>query len=84
MTHSEEAPFYGVSILRQKEQEYIKNLLRKYRYEEVNDELKSKIWNELQMEKYHGRITIPFKLVMKKDLFKKYPDVIEVILDTKV
>jgi hypothetical protein len=83
--HSEdEHPFYGIDIIRRKEQAYIENLLKKYRHEHVNDELKAKIWDELQMEKYNGHITIPFKVVMRRDALKKYPDYIEIILDTKV
>jgi len=83
-SHSDKHPFYGVNIIRRREQEYIEQLLRKYRHEPVTEELKSKIWEELQMEKYAGRLTIPFKMNMKRDATKKYPDVIEVILDTKV
>lgn len=83
--HTEdEHPFYGIEIFRRKEQDYIKKLLKKYRNEAVTDELKAKIWDELQMEKYHGRITIPFKVVMRRDSSKKFPDYIEIILDTKV
>jgi hypothetical protein len=85
MGHSEgEHPFYGIEIICRKEQEYIQNLLKKYRCELVSDELKAKIWDELQMEKYKGNITIPFKIVMRRDASKKHPDYIEVILDTKV
>lgn len=79
-----EHPFYGVDIISRKEQLYIQDLLKKYRNEAVTDELKEKIWNELQMEKYKGNITIPFKVLIKRDATKKYPDVIEIILDTKV
>jgi hypothetical protein len=83
--HTEdEHPFYGIDIIRRQEQAYIKNLLKKYRHEPVTDELKGKIWEELQMEKYHGRVTIPFKVVMRRDALKKFPDYIEIILDTKV
>ena len=77
-------PFYGVHIIRRKEQEYIQQLLKKYRHEPVTDELKAKIWDELQMEKYKGSLTIPFKVVMRRDALKKYPEYIEIILDTKV
>ncbi|WP_068467882.1 hypothetical protein [Candidatus Protochlamydia phocaeensis] len=83
--HSEEEhPFYDIEIIRRKEQAYIQELLKKYRNAPVTDELKGKIWDELQMEKYKGNITIPFKVVMRKDNSKKFPDYIEVILDTKV
>lgn len=85
MTHDhEELPFYGVEVIRREQKELIKQLLEKYRHEPVSEELKGKIWDELQMEKYHGRITIPFKVVMRRDASRQYPDVIEVILDSKV
>lgn len=79
-----EHPFYGHEIIRRKEQEYIRKLLSKYQHEPVSDELKKKVWDELQMEKHYGRVTIPFKLAMRRDPYGKFPDCIEVILDTKV
>lgn len=79
-----EHPFYGKEIIRRSEQEYIQELLKKYRGMPVNDELKQKIWDELQMEKHYGRITIPFKLVLWRDPTGNYPEYVEVILDTKV
>lgn len=81
---TESHPFYGQEIIRRSEQEYINELLKKYRHEPVTEELQSKIWNELQMEKHAGHINIPFKVVMKRDPNKKFPDYIEIILDTKV
>lgn len=79
-----ERPFYGKPIIRRTEDEYINSLLEKYRNEPVNDALKQKVWDELQMEKHLGRITIPFKLATRLDPTGKFPDYIEVILDTKV
>lgn len=79
-----EHPFYGTHIFRDDEQEYIQKILRKYRKEPVTDELKAKIWDELQMEKHLGHIKIPFKVAMRRDATKKFPDYIEIILDTKV
>ena len=84
MEEEHEHPFYGFDIIRNREQQYIKNLLRKYQKEKVNDELKKKVWDELQMEKHLGKITIPFKLAVRCDPYGKFPDTIEVILDTKV
>lgn len=84
MAKHEEHYFYGHPIIRRKEQEYIKKLLMKYQHESVNEELKKKVWDELQMEKHYGRITIPFKLAVRKDPEGKFPDILEVILDTKV
>jgi hypothetical protein len=79
-----EHPFYGQDIYRQQEGLYIKKLLRKYRHEKVTDELKKKVWEELQMEKYKGNITIPFKIVTRLDSSGLFPEYIEVILDSKV
>lgn len=80
----EEHPFYGQTIIPRDQKAYIESLLKKYKNEPVSEELKKKIWDELQMEKYHGRVTIPFKLAVRKDPYGKFPDCIEVILDTKV
>jgi hypothetical protein len=79
-----EHPFYGYEIIRHDQEAYVRQLLQKYRHEQVSDELKKKIWDELQMEKYYGRVTIPFKIAMRRDASGKFPDYIEVILDTKV
>lgn len=79
-----EHPFYGYEIIRRSQQEYIQELLKKYRQEPVTDELKKKIWDELQMEKHLGHVTIPFKVVIRRDAYGRFPDYIEVILDTKV
>jgi len=79
-----EHPFYGVEIIREEQQRYIQGLLKKYRNQPVSEELKKKIWDELQMEKHYGRITIPFKMTTRRDPYGKYPEMIEIILDTKV
>lgn len=79
-----EHPFYGFDIIRRQQQEYIKNLLKKYRGQPVTEELKKKVWDELQMQKHLGLVTIPFKMTTRRDPYGKFPDVIEVILDTKV
>lgn len=84
MPESHEHFFYGHPILRYREQEHINRLLAKYRNEPVSEELKKKVWNELQMEKHYGRITIPFKMATRRDPYGKFPDCIEIILDTKV
>lgn len=83
MTHKEH-PFYGVEIHSDQEEAYIKKLLQKYQNEPVSDELRKKVWDELQNEKYLGNIKIPFKVVMRRDAYKQYPDCIEIILDTKL
>lgn len=84
MHEAHQHPFYGREIIRRQEQEYIKRLLEKYQSEPVTDELKKKVWDLLQTEKHLGRITIPFKLAVRRDPYGKFPDMIEIILDTKV
>lgn len=84
MEHEEEYPFYGTNIIRREEKEIIHHILQKYKGQKVSDELKKQIWDELQMAKYRGIITIPFKIAVRKDPLGKYPDYIEVILDSKV
>lgn len=84
MQEEQEHPFYGYEIIRRNEQAYIQNLLKKYKKERVTDDLRKKIWDEMQMEKHLGKITIPFKVVTRRDPSGKFPDFIEVILDTKV
>jgi len=77
-------PFYGHDIYRDREKKYIETILKKYRNEPATEELKKKIWNELQREKHCGNVTIPFKVVMRCDPSQKSGDYVEVILDTKV
>jgi hypothetical protein len=84
MDQEKEHPFYGTEIYRGREQDYINEILKKYKNEPVSDELKAKIWDDLQMEKHFGRVKIPFKVVMRRDATKKFPGYIEVILDTKL
>lgn len=79
-----EHPFYGFDIFRLQQQEYIQNLLKKYKNEPPNEDLKKKIWDELQMEKHLGKVVIPFKVTVRRDPYGKLPDYIEIILDTKV
>lgn len=81
---SHEHPFYGKDIIRGDEQAYIKKLVQKYHNDPVNDELKQKVWEELMEEKNQGRITIPFKLSLRRDATGKFPPYLEIILDTKV
>lgn len=79
-----EHPFYGHEIYADQEQEYINNILQKYKHEIASEELKQKIWDELQMERYYGRLKIPFKISLRRDIYGKFPDFVEVILDTKL
>ena len=67
-----------------RQQELIRKILQKYRGRTVDSALHQEIWDELQMEKHLGHITIPFKVIKKVDPEEKYPDTIEVLLDTKV
>lgn len=81
---SHEHPFYGIEIIRDQQANFIQSLLKKYKNEPVTEELKQKVWDELQWQKHLGNITIPFKMVMGKDPTGKIPEYIEIILDTKV
>ena len=80
----EEHPFYGYEIYRGDQEALIKRLLKKYESEPFSEELKKKVWDELQREKYLGNVTIPFKIAVRKDPYHRFPDKIEVILDSKV
>ncbi len=84
MHEHEDHPFYGKWIYRYREQKYIQKILKKYKHEPVSEELKKKIWDELQTAKHEGKVSIPFKLVTHRDPSGKFPEYIEVILDTKV
>lgn len=77
MRQRHEHPFYGHTIIPRKQKDYINNILKKYKGIPLSEELKKTIWNELQMEKHAGNITIPFKMIAKGDA-------IEIVLDTKV
>jgi hypothetical protein len=79
-----EHPFYGYEIYRNRQEEYIKKILKQFQNDPVNDDLKKKVWDLLQMEKYKGHVTIPFKMAVRRDPAGKFPDYIEVILDSKV
>jgi hypothetical protein len=76
--------FYGKEIDPESEQKIIEKILSKYRHRAVSEELKKTIYSELSAAKERGEITIPFKVVMRKDLSGKHRDYVEVILDTKV
>jgi hypothetical protein len=82
MTHAH--PFYGKEIFADREQEKVKALLAKFKGLPVDEELKAKIWDELQMQKSLGTISIPFKVAMRRDATGKFPPCIEVILDSKL
>jgi len=77
-------PFYGKEIDPGSEQEFIEKILAKYRNQLASEELKKSIHSELTAAKEKGDISIPFKVVMRKDTSGKHHDYIEVILDTKV
>ncbi|MEC7839027.1 MAG: hypothetical protein VX777_03190 [Chlamydiota bacterium] len=84
MSETKYHPFYGKDIISRNEHEKVEEILREFKGEPVTEELKKRIWDKLQMAKHQGIITIPFKVVMRRDRYKKYPDRVEVILDTKV
>jgi hypothetical protein len=76
--------FYDKNIVRRSEAAIVEEILSKYRCETADEVLKEKIWNELQMAKYEGKVSIPFQVVLRRQISGGAPDYIEVILDTKV
>ncbi len=84
MGDQDHLPFYGTDIISRDEKQKVEAILKKYKAEPVTDELKKRIWDELQMAKHRGEILSPFKVVARRDSNRKYPEYIEVILDTKL
>lgn len=76
--------FYDKPIFPRHEQAHIEKILHKYRNDKVDDTLKQKIWDDLIREKHKGHISIPFKVITRYDPSGKFPERIEIILDTKV
>lgn len=81
---TEEHFFYDKPIFRHREQTYIESLLAPLAHEAADDALKKKIWDMLQNEKALGRLSIPFKVTLRRDAYGKFPPYIEIILDTKL
>lgn len=81
---SHHPPFYGVEILREREQKKIKEFLNKWKGKPADEALKKEIYDALLKEREEGRISIPFKVALRKDPSKIHPDYVEVILDSKV
>jgi hypothetical protein len=84
MSNHEEHPFYGYEIYRHEQEILIQKIVAKYKGQEPSEALKKAVWDELQLEKAKGNITIPFKIATRRDPYRKFPDQIEIILDTKV
>ena len=84
MAKHEEPPFYGEEISRYQQELFIKKILKKYEGKEASEALKKAVWDELQREKAKGNVTIPFKIATRRDPYRRFPDQIEIILDTKV
>lgn len=80
----EEHPFYGFEILKEREHVKIESILQKYKGRQADDSLKKDIYEELQRLKTAGVITIPFKVVLRKDPISPLKNYVEVILDTKI
>lgn len=76
--------FYGRRIDPDAEKKMIQKILSKYRSEPVTEALKQKIFDELTHAKHNGKISIPFKVVLRKSIPGMHRPYIEVILDTKV
>lgn len=79
-----EHPFYGKTIVRRTQKQLVEGILEKYRHDVANESLKEKIWDDLQMAKHRGEITMPFQVVLKQDPSGIFPDSVEILLDSKV
>ena len=77
-------PFYDEKISRIQQEEFIDEVLAKYAGEDATEELVKKVYDDLMMEKHKGKLTIPFKVLIRKDESQNYPPHVEVILDTRV
>ena len=76
--------FFGKKIDPPSEKKLIESVLAKYRAKEATDELRKMIYTELMHMKAAGKISIPFQVVLRKDIFAKHRPFIEIVLDTKV
>lgn len=81
---SENHLFYEKQIVRDDEEEKIDAILSKYKNEKATPELRDKIWNDIMTARHMGQISIPVKVHLKQDPENKFPDYIEVALDTRV
>ncbi len=77
-------PFYGRNIDPRQEKNEIEKILSRYSQEPVSEDLKKKIYDELTEARAQGKISIPFKVVIRKTPSNVHRDYIEVLLDTKV
>jgi len=76
--------FYGQPVVREEEEEKVRQLLKEFKGEKADEALKEKIWQKLQKAKTEGFLSIPFKVALRKGVVPHTIDYIEVILDTKV
>ena len=81
---SEHPPYYGSVISRNRQQEYIEEVLAKYKGEDANQELKEKVYYDLMHLKDLGLVTIPFSVELTHDESGHHIDTVTVLLDTKV
>lgn len=83
MSHQNK-PYYGKWIFADEEQKRIEKILAPFQDQPVSEELRKQVYETLSDAKFRGEISIPFRIVVHQDAYKKYPDRLEVILDTKV
>ncbi len=76
--------FYGKAILAHQEQEYIQTLIKRFKGLSATEELRAQVHDLLAEETAKGNLSIPFKVILRKDSSGKFPPSIEVILDTKL
>ena len=81
---SHDKPFYGKWIISDDEEQRIKKLVAPYQKKPPTEEVRKEIYDLLSDARFRGEISIPFRVILYKDIYKKYPDRIEVLLETKV
>lgn len=79
-----ERPYYGKWVIPNEEQARIQKLLAPYQNQPVTEELLSQVYEVLSEAKFRGEISIPFRIVLQEDVYKRQPDCLKIILDTKL
>lgn len=77
-------PYYGKWIIPDEEQKRIETLMKPFQNQPVSEELRKQVYETLSEAKFRGEISIPFRIVIAQDAYKRYPDCLKIILDTKL
>lgn len=76
--------FYEKVINRKGQQEFIEQILAKYRHYPADEKLKELIWNDLMAAQHRGELTIPVSVSLCHDPNDQYPNYVKIELDTRV